>query len=525
MTLPQFIFCLFLCLSNVAQAINLQFANLHEIQLATPITLADKTLGTAIAVSETTAVVAATYSNTKTTGAVYLYDASENWRLSSELTSQVSDDNFARKVALVDNNLFISADRDDNQRGAVYVFERSPTNSQQWQQITKLTAPDGEDGDRFGRALTIVNDKLYIGAPLHQQGKVYIFSRAENQQWQFESSIEPEDVQALRFGEAIAQHNNTLIIGAPYTDANNSTAKNRVIKPRFAISKGDTFDPGTESGAIFVYEKINNNWQYHSRIGATNRETGDHLGEQIAIENDSIIASIKQKDIFDDLRAGAVYVYKKQGDNWLEDTALVADVPNLGGLFGQSIDLFDGHIFVGASKANLQGFSSGQVTIFSKNNSETWQTISWKHPQPLQSHEQLGLSLAVAENHFLVASKNSVRVFQNNPLTDSPANFYSSSNTLQLNEVYVAELGVFKANFQLSKPADSLLLSLTQGELLNDKQDSAIVYSRQTGLLIIPKLAVKNSSNQTVFYAVTLQQVENVTPLQFRVSSLQAINP
>ena len=115
--------------------------------------------------------------------------------------------------------------------------------------------------------------------------------------------------------------------------------------------------------------------------------------------------------------------------------------------------------------------------------------------------------------------------FQNTPVQNLSASFYASSQVLQLNEAYIEELGVFKASFQLSKPADELLLTLTQAELLTDKQESDIHYSRVTGLLTIPRLVVQNSHHEKQFYQVVLQQVENAVPLQFQVSSLQAINP
>ncbi|MDQ7091061.1 MAG: hypothetical protein Q9M50_10530 [Methylococcales bacterium] len=525
MTLARFIFCFLFCLSNTTQAINLPLTHRQEIQLVKPATLADKTLGSALSVFGSTAAVAATYPESNRTGTVYLYDALENWQLTTELTSPVMDDNFGRNIALKGNILLVSADRDDNQRGAVYVFERDSTNRHQWQQQAKLTAPDTQDGHQFGRAIMISEDKLYIGAPLHQQGKVYIFSRNERGQWQFDASIIPEDPQALRFGDAIAKEGNTLIIGAPYTNASNSTAKNRPRQPRFTFSKEAVLDLGIENGAIFIYENNDNHWRYHSRLSANNGESGDHFGEQILIEENTILSSVKQKDIFDDLRSGAVYIYTKQTDQWLEEQLLLATKPKVGGFFGQSIAMLKNAILVGASKSDLSGFNSGEVEIFSKNKTPAWETTPWQHPQHLPGHEQFGLSLAVAENYFLVASINSVRVFQD-PLThSSSANFYPQTNELQLDDAYIADSGVFKAHFKLTQKADDLLLTLAHVEIQPDKKMSDIHYSKQTGQLTIPRLAIQNSNQETVFYALTLQHIENSSPLQFRVSSFNAITP
>ena len=314
MILLRFIFSLVLSLCASSHVLAINLSSLHEVQLPTPATLGDRTLGTAIATSGSIAAVAAYSDDDNTASSIYLYAANENWRLSAELKSEYTADDFARHIILVDNLLIVSANRDGDHgvnSGAVYIFERNLTaNPHHWQQIDKLTPPDAQAGDQFGSAIAFVKGKIYIGAPLRGQGKVYIFTRdAESGFWQFTDSIEPKDPQALRFGAAIAQDGQALIIGAPYTDADNSEkADVKKLQPRFAISKGDTFDPGIESGAIFVYQYIAGQWQATVRLGATNRETGDHLGEKIAIEEDIIAASIKHKDVFDDLRAGAVYV-------------------------------------------------------------------------------------------------------------------------------------------------------------------------------------------------------------------------
>ena len=344
-----FLFLFLLLQANVtAQALNIQPPDLVETQIPNPPTLADKRFGTTLALSGSTLAISANVDDVSRTGSVYIYDEKGSWQLTAELNSQHKADNFAGRIILVDNRLIVSADRDDSlgkDSGAVYVFERNITVSPRlWQQRAKITALDGQTGDRFGQGIALVEDKLYIGAPYHNQGKVYIYSlKTGSNEWQFLNSVDPVDNQAQHFGVSIAQDQNTLIIGAPYTDADNSeipasriAVGNKKNNPRFSISKGDTFDPGIQSGAIFVYELVKGVWQQTTRIGASNRETGDHLGEQIAINGNTIVASLKQKDVWDELRAGSVYTYKKIANSWQEDTALTTDPPQFGGAFGTS---------------------------------------------------------------------------------------------------------------------------------------------------------------------------------------------
>ncbi|NOQ13327.1 MAG: hypothetical protein GQ583_02445 [Methyloprofundus sp.] len=525
MNLLRLIFSLLFSLCVASDVLALNLSSLHKVKLSVPATLADKTLGTEIAVSGSTAAIAAYSDDKNVAGSVYLYAADENWRLSAELSSHFTADDFARHIVLDDNILFVSAERDDTQgsnSGAVYIFERTlADNPHHWQQTAKLTAPDAQAGDRFGGAIALVNDILYIGAPSRGQGKVYIFTRDPQKLWQVTESIEPEDPQALRFGAAIDQDGEKLIIGAPYTDADNSKeAQAKMRQPRFAISKGDTYDPGIESGAIYVYQKQAGLWQASARLGSLNRETGDHLGEQIAIEGDIIAASIKHKDVFDDLRAGTVYIYRNIADRWLEDSALVASNPNVGANFGSSFALVDKQILVGANKVHANGFNSGQVYLFSPDANNNWELLYEHTEADLKAHEQFGFGVALSSEYMLIASKQAVYAYQETPVDDYPAIYYLDSRTLQLNEVELAGVGVLSATLNLSQVADTLLLTLTDYQLRSDIASSDINYSANTGRLTIPQLALQTKTGEYVFYTVVLQQVENSTNIQFRVLSL-----
>lgn len=126
MILQRFCFSMLLGLfsAHATHAVNVQSPPLYESVLATPGTLADRTLGARISVSGSTAAVVALADNSSSTGSVYLYDAQEDWRLITEFNSASNTDNFGQNIILQNNILIISADRDDQGAGAVYIFER-----------------------------------------------------------------------------------------------------------------------------------------------------------------------------------------------------------------------------------------------------------------------------------------------------------------------------------------------------------------------------------------------------------------
>ena len=66
--------------------------------------------------------------------------------------------------------------------GAAYIFNRDQGGADNWGQVTKITASDGELRDEFGRSVSISGDTVVIGAPKNDDngsnsGSAYIFNR------------------------------------------------------------------------------------------------------------------------------------------------------------------------------------------------------------------------------------------------------------------------------------------------------------------------------------------------------------
>lgn len=522
--LLNFILILNTLISPNLHAINHQLSDLQEFELPFPASLNNKTFGSDLAISGSLNAVAARAHDNQSTGSVYLYNEQKNWRLTAEIMSGEASDNFANRIILVNNKLIVGADHDDTQgfdSGAVYIYEHDQSAiPSQWKLTAKLTAPDAQKNAQFGHTIALVDNTLYIGAPKHNQGKVYLFNQnPATQTWAMTHSIAPDDPQALRFGSAIAKNKQTLIIGAPYTNAIDSQEKKR---PRFAISKGDVFDPGIESGAIYVYENKAGAWQRTARIGASNRESGDHLGSQIAINNNTIVTSVNQKDVWDELRAGAVYAYKKTNNVWTEDVALIAEPAQFGGSFGTSLSLLGNQLLVGGNKTHSNGFNSGQIFLFTQDANNQWSLPQKKTNKSIKTHDQFGLSVALGSEHILAASKHGVYAFLKTPVQQQATVFYSDTNTLHLSEVAVEGMGVFSATLQLNQPLNSLILSVTANHLRPGVKSSTVTYS-QKGKLTIPQLVVDNGHGERTFYTATLQQVSGGGTLQFKVSSFNPV--
>jgi hypothetical protein len=93
--------------------------------------------------------------------------------IASDVTSNAY---FGSSVSLNDSLLLIGANGDNDNgaySGSAYIFKRTATG---WQQNTKLIAPDGAAGDRFGVSVAISDSFAIVGSYLSNncKGAIYI---------------------------------------------------------------------------------------------------------------------------------------------------------------------------------------------------------------------------------------------------------------------------------------------------------------------------------------------------------------
>ena len=120
----------------------------------------------------------------------YLFERNEggvdNW---GEVTKLVASDddsfnNFGISVAIRGDSIVVGATGDDDNgtnSGSAYLFERNEGGVDNWGEVTKLLASDGDDGDILGWSVAISGDSIVVGARGDddaglESGSAYIFN-------------------------------------------------------------------------------------------------------------------------------------------------------------------------------------------------------------------------------------------------------------------------------------------------------------------------------------------------------------
>eukprot|EP00585_Thalassiosira_rotula_P009500 CAMPEP_0196140738 /NCGR_PEP_ID=MMETSP0910-20130528/7541_1 /TAXON_ID=49265 /ORGANISM="Thalassiosira rotula, Strain GSO102" /LENGTH=1048 /DNA_ID=CAMNT_0041401643 /DNA_START=104 /DNA_END=3250 /DNA_ORIENTATION=- len=134
--------------------------------------------GTTIALVDHTALI-----SSHIEGAVYVFARSSDiWREEAKLKPNdvTSEDFFGLELAFWNNLALIGAPKKDKLRGAAYVFMRDWDGT--WIEETKLLPESLSEGDQFGRALGLVDNVAFVGAPGHENtGAAFVFRRDSSQ--------------------------------------------------------------------------------------------------------------------------------------------------------------------------------------------------------------------------------------------------------------------------------------------------------------------------------------------------------
>jgi hypothetical protein len=290
-----------------------------------------------------------------------------------------STSHFGTSVSLSDNFLAVGAPGEDRSgltnTGAVYIFRRELSG---WVEEAKLIAPQPISGQRFGHAVALASNHLFISAPDEdgQQGVVYRFSRSSGA-WQFEQEFSPSGpaIEGQRFGYSLATDGSWCAVGmlqnAPEGAApgrvemllnmGSSWTSAQVVAPalgsldnRFGVSvsvKGSLLAVGAlglsdispNSGGAYLYTLAGGTWNESQLLRPMTEQANQFAGHSVSLNPTQTLstevlvgAPLNDSSASD---SGAVYVYRRIGSTFSPMTTLRGVNEQAGDQFGFSTAL------------------------------------------------------------------------------------------------------------------------------------------------------------------------------------------
>ncbi len=283
-----------------------------------------------------------------------------------------SDDDFGNSVSLSGTLALVGAKNDDDNgfTGSAYVFDATTG-----QQLHKLLAGDGAQGDEFGCSVSLDGGLALVGARGDDDngltsGSAYLFDTATGQQLHkllpTDGSIED------RFGSSVSLSGDLALIGAGTDD-----------------------DNGKNSGSAYVFDATTGQ-QLHKLLPADGVAWAE-FGCSVSLDGHLALVGA-YGDYVNYSYSGSAYVYDASTGQQLRKL-LASDGPSY--FFGYSVSLDGGLALVGAWWDDDNGSGSGSAYVFV---ATTGQRLRKLLPSDGATDDHFGYSVSIHEGGALAGA-------------------------------------------------------------------------------------------------------------------------
>lgn len=397
---------------------------------------------------------------TQAGGAYLFHDEIRNWLEFSEVDNEggTGEDNFGFAVAMSGDVLAVGAKSHDiapgsEDMGAVYMFLRTAGGADNWGLVNKLLPPCGWGGQQFGYSVAISGDVLAVGAPYADSkdvnaGVVYIFQHSDITSWDNITSVTASDGQVDdNFGVSVALSGDVLVVGAPYEDdygidsgaayiyhdryggsdywgqAKKLKAPDGDAYDHFGWSVGvwgdvvtvgspDSNGSFTNTGSVYVYHRMKDGgdtWGQVQKLTAGDAEAGDLLGYAVSVWGDVIVAGASHSD-GGALDSGAAYIFQRMQsgtDTWGQVQKLIASDAEEMDHFGSSVSVWGDTAVISAPTEDSQGADAGAAYVFQRTQGGTdqWGEVQKLLPSSnISAGDSFGSSTAISGDVIVVGA-------------------------------------------------------------------------------------------------------------------------
>ncbi|MDX1958061.1 MAG: FG-GAP repeat protein [Leptospiraceae bacterium] len=251
-------------------------------------------------------------------------------------------------------------------------------------------------------------------------------------EWVFEAYLKAPNAEASDSFGYISIDKDTIIVGTVGEDSLQTTITNGTLV------QAPDMASDLAVGAVYVFKRTENTWANEAYLKAPNAEggaagTGDRFGRSVAISGDTIVVGADQEDsnqttITNGSTAsadnsssdsGAVYVFRRTGNTWINEAYLKAPNAGSGDSFGRSLAISGDTIVVGAiaEDSNQTTITNGTQTIdgTGANNSGAayvfrrtgtiWTNEAYLKAPNAEVNDNFGFPLAIFENTIVVGAR------------------------------------------------------------------------------------------------------------------------
>jgi len=332
---------------------------IEQQKLMAPDGAAEFYFGYSVGISGDYVIVGSCWADDATdmSGAAYIFKRSgATWTQEARLNADDAgpDNGFGISVAIDGEYAIVGAALVDDfgtRSGSAYIFKRSGSS---WARQARLLASDGAAEDQFGLSVNLDGTRAAVGASNHKKGDtplagaVYLFRR-DGTAWSEEQKITPGDAQTLDHYHICSLQGDWLAVGRDY------------------MSNNYAYD----AGAVYMFHREGSAWVERQKLTPDEGALGDRFGAHSRLNEDCLVVGAYRDDD-NGTDSGSIYVFRLDGDQWRQETKIIASDGAGSDWYGLSVGITGEWIVAGARLHDQNGFNSGAVYLYRYGEKYKW---------------------------------------------------------------------------------------------------------------------------------------------------------
>ena len=160
---------------------------------------------------------------------------------------------------------------------------------------------------------------------------------------------------------------------------------------------------GTFSGCVYIYRYDGQKWIEEQKLVASDGQASDLFGCSVDIKGNIAVVGSRQST-GGTSKSGAAYIFEFDGTNWKEVKKLISSDSSPNDIFGHSVAINEDEVVVvGAYSNSGAENNSGSVYIFEKDQS-IWSKTAKLVASDGKTSDLFGFSVAISKNNILVGA-------------------------------------------------------------------------------------------------------------------------
>ena len=308
-------------------------------------------------------------------------------------------DSFGRAIRYDGDFVIIGSHNDDvggnMDQGSAYIFTMDEDGN--WDQQDYLTAGDGAALDYYGYSVDVSGEYAIVGGYKCDtdmginSGAAYVYHRVNSGVWIGEFKLTADDGDTNdNYGISVAIDGDYAVVGS-YRDDNEN---------------------GSNAGSVYAYIREGTGWIQIQKIVPSDGDEGDGFGSAVSLDNGNLVISSELRDTAGE-NSGSVYLYQLVDDEWMEVQEIIAFDADEYDHFGVSHSVYENTIVVGSYLDNNEyGTIAGSAYVFEIIGSQA--VFQQKLLGIPDQDYYFGETVVVQGNYMAVGSSNRLFIYRKN---------------------------------------------------------------------------------------------------------------